>query len=78
MYKHTLCVSVRQDVPLLGTCAGMGTWCGSAALSDVVLEVCGTRIAAHRVLLAAASPVFARMFESQMQESTTNVVRPLA
>lgn len=53
----------------------MRRWCGSPDLSDVVLKVRGTRIPAHRVLLAAASPVFARMFESRMQESTTNEVR---
>ena len=52
----------------------MSAWCGAEALSDVALEVAGTRIPAHRVLLAAASPVFARMFESRMQETTTNEV----
>ena len=44
-------------------------------LSDVTLAVGVSRVRAHKLVLANASPVFARMFETDMQESMTSLVR---
>jgi hypothetical protein len=55
--------------------------CGSATTiftrvrSDVTLVVEGQEIFAHRLILAARSPVFAAMFSHKMVESRENVVR---
>lgn len=42
--------------------------------SDVTLSVAGKEFKAHKVILAAGSPVFAAMFEHDMQESKRNKV----
>jgi len=47
----------------------------AAVLSDMHFEIGTERIAAHRAILAVRSPVFQKMFESGMTESTDNVVK---
>ena len=48
---------------------------GNDMLSDISLVVAARRIPAHKLVLANASPVFAQMFQSDMQESATGEVR---
>lgn len=43
-------------------------------LSDVVLQVKGRVLHAHKAVLAARSPVFQRLFLSDMAESRTSTV----
>ena len=57
------------------TLTGLERWCGNTNLSDVTLAVGDRLIRAHRLVLANASPVFARMFETDMRESVTSMVR---
>ncbi len=57
------------------TLTGLERWCGNTTLSDVTLAVGNRLIRAHRLVLANASPVFARMFETDMRESVTSMVR---
>ena len=57
--------------------AGLESWFGNATLSDITLVVGDRHIAAHKLVLANASPVFAQMFQSEMQEAMTGQVRIL-
>lgn len=45
------------------------------ALSDVILQINDVKIPAHKIVLASASPVFAKMFSHQMLENITNIVQ---
>jgi hypothetical protein len=47
----------------------------SGHLSDVSLKVQGEEVRAHKLILAARSPVFERMFATSMVESTTGIVQ---
>ena len=44
--------------------------------SDVVIDVDGTKFSAHKIVLAAGSPVFSTMFQSHgFTESETNIIK---
>lgn len=47
----------------------------SGQRSDVILRTGGAELRAHRLLLAARSPVFARMLAADMAEASTGVVQ---
>ena len=47
----------------------------NSEFSDVVLNVGNVDFPAHKLVLAARSPVFAAMFKHDMQERKTNVVK---
>lgn len=56
-------------------CEALGGLLASKELVDVTIFVCDEAIEVHSVILAARSPVFARMFASSMKEGIEKVVR---
>ena len=52
----------------------LGSLFDSAKFSDVILSVAGAEFNAHKSILAARSPVFAAMFEHEMEEKKQNRV----
>lgn len=68
---HTQGLALTQEVSLAANLKDLwssGTW------SDVTLEAMGRQLKVHRVILAARSPVFERMFSAGMTEATTGTV----
>ena len=58
----------------LQTLQTYGNLLESGRLSDVTLNVNGKEFKCHRVILAASSPVFATMFECDLNEKRLNQV----
>ena len=60
--------------PLLRLAEDYATLLEKETLSDVHFVVQNLKIPAHKVVLAARSPVFAAMFQNEMQENSSNEV----
>ena len=65
---------VQFKVPDCRLSDDMGQLFESQRFSDVTLSVGGREFQAHKALLAARSPVFAAMFEHEMEERKHNRV----
>merc|ERR1712194_166377 len=78
--QHTLVRSEQPAVPAHASNAcrlvvDLGALYSSAKYSDAILEAQDVRIPVHRSMLSARSPVFDRMFDAEMAEKATGIVK---
>jgi len=66
--------AIQFKVPECRLSEDFGALFESQRFSDVTLAVAGTEFEAHKAVLAARSPVFAAMFEHEMEERKKNRV----
>lgn len=67
--------SSSRATPTEDLAADLRTLWESGQHSDIILRTGGVELRAHRLLLIARSPVFARMLASDMEEASTGVIR---